>query len=494
MTVEFTKIRAVVTECFAQAVRHRNLESALAGSSLLDLFQDFEDSSRLTTAFEEGHALEELLFEFSVHVWVCVNYHEQFTENRALLRTIGEGSSVPFCLLTAMNNRARYLFLETPPQRVDAQLAHVRASVAGSVSRDGDSLVVTCPPEWFDAVEELLEATGTRESIVRGDALASQSGAPGRQGRIFFIGHGGYSVGGPLVRLPADNLLRFYALPDSDMQMSDGLALAHLVANGGTVERPVEVEVPNYRFRAPVELALEAHSLLGWEQLQMPGLHGLPESVPLCGADSGGCATGSHSCSGLLGLFAGTPMDVLACRTERGTENGADTSVLPPDLEDELYAITDEWILELRKDIAAGKPFDGGFRAWFDSLPPASLVLALRLEAVLSWRVAREVWSVPKRMTDPVALGSFIASGLDDLERSVALRGLTDPQRDRSLRYVFDGMGAPGRTAARGVHLFLARPDEFASFWSGLGNATDTEKSLMKRHPGIRGWAEKHRV
>ncbi|MFC8957527.1 hypothetical protein ACFT8P_33590 [Streptomyces sp. NPDC057101] len=491
MTVEFTKIRELVTRCFEEAARSRDLEGTLAMSDLSEFLQGYDAWGQLLEAFEEGYGLEEFLIDFSAHVWVCANFHEQFTENHALLGTIGEGQSVPFRVLTAMSNQARYLFLETPPQRVDAYLAYARADVVGSVSRSGDTLVVTCPPEWFDAVQELFEATRTGERIVCGGD--PRGGAPGRKDRIFFIGHGGYSPGGPSVRLPEDNLVRFYALPDSDLDLRDGLALAHLVTNGGTVEIAVEAEVPNYRYRGPVELGLEVHSVLDWGEVRMPGLHGLPMSLPLCGADSEGCATGLHRCSGLLGLFADTPMDVLACRTEQGMQDGPDDSVLPRHLQrEEFKAITDEWILELKKDIAAKNPFDGRFRAWFDALPPASQVLVLRLEEVMRWRVAREVWSVPKRLTDPVALGSFMASGLDASELSLVLSGLADLEQDDSLRYIFGGMGAPARKAARGVHLFLTRPHEFTSFWNGLGDTGDTERDLMRRHPGIRGWAEEH--
>ncbi|MFK0230811.1 hypothetical protein ACIQUL_34125 [Streptomyces sp. NPDC090303] len=140
---------------------------------------------------------------------------------------------------------------------------------------------------------------------------------------FYLLGHGGYAATGNQVRvLPS---VTFYGMPDEVLDKTAGVVMPAAESYGALITPTPHADwVPNYDFSTVTDadgLVPAIRSLMRDSEQHKLHICGVDQNFPdnsrLCGEDSPGCATGHHTCSGLLGRYSGR-LKIICCRAPYG--------------------------------------------------------------------------------------------------------------------------------------------------------------------------------
>ncbi|RSS83131.1 hypothetical protein EF919_39320, partial [Streptomyces sp. WAC02707] len=114
-------------------------------------------------------------------------------------------------------------------------------------------------------------------------------------------------------------------MPDEVLDKTAGVVMAAAESHGALITpTPHSDWVPNYDFATVTDtdgLVLAMKSLMKESEQRKLEICGVDANFPnnsrLCGEDSPGCATGNHTCSGILGRYRGR-LKIICCRAPYG--------------------------------------------------------------------------------------------------------------------------------------------------------------------------------
>ncbi|RPK64660.1 hypothetical protein EES43_09260 [Streptomyces sp. ADI96-02] len=258
------------------------------------------------------------------------------------------------------------------------------------------------------------------------DELMNRYQAPEPAADIMLFGHGSYDPSRGKIRMPQG--FQFYAPEEMALSTTTAVSMASHQSHGVPVKLQPYVEyLPNYQFgkidqHDRLAVAMQASlSSSGREKLRVCGQDAeFPNDVFMCGQDSEGCASGDHSCSGLLGRFKGRTVAIICCRidevafptpamvTDDFIYGGEEAGYGPQD-DGSAYAI--ELLQWCRVNQPDSLYYDqGDFAEFFYKLTPATQALYLTINPIYRWTLVRALFLQADHMRDPAGALSHLAT------------------------------------------------------------------------------------
>ncbi|MFK0230841.1 hypothetical protein ACIQUL_34295 [Streptomyces sp. NPDC090303] len=231
--------------------------------------------------------------------------------------------------------------------------------------------------------------------------------------KIYVLGHG-RADDHDLVALPRNGRnIRFYCTSGYSLDMARGTRMILDDLEGRTINTPRTGEiVPNMTFEALTsgqetmarKMLQRNADLLQWVGKDLPG-----DSVLCTDTQGQNCARGEHDCAGILGTYATSDIDIIACRGGESenvrTDWGNGRLTSHELISSGAYKRSVTYSDMMERDAKNGVPYSGEFARTYDSLSEQDQGFVMLDDTdAQSWFFGREIWKNSQEFQDPAAL------------------------------------------------------------------------------------------